>query len=355
LIRCGRQLRILIIKTSALGDIIHALPVLSYLHQAVPGAEIDWVVEEAFKELLSGNPAIRRLITVPFKRWKKERGLKVLAEMRAVAADLRRDRYDLVFDLQGNTKSGILCGLARSGRKVGYSRQHLQENLNALATTEKVSFLPEDIHVAQRTLRVVSAPFTLEPDAQEWPTDIFTSQEDDDYAGGLVSEFVEAGPVILFHTGTTWVTKLWYEQGWQALAELILFRYPGAAILFSWGNREERERSERIATAVGKHALVLEQLPLKRFAAVLKRCRLVVGGDTGPVHLAAAVGTPTLSFYRCTDGARNGPYGSRHGIVQSPLPCSRCQLSSCERDAECRNSITPDAMFAGVSTLLERG
>lgn len=345
-------MRILIIKTSALGDIIHALPVLPYLQEAAPGAEIDWVVEEAFQDLLSGNPAVRRLITVPFKRWKKERAGTCFSEMRAVVSALRETRYDLVLDLQGNLKSGILCLLARSPRKIGYSREHLQERLNVLATTERISFRKEDTHVSQRTLRIVSAPFELAPDSQEWQGTIATSPEDDAHAARLLAPFTGDGPVILFHTGTTWVTKLWYDQGWQVLGEMVLARHPRAVILFSWGNRDEQERGVRIASALGGRALVLEQLNLKRFAAVMKRCSLVVGGDTGPIHLAAAVGTPTLSFYRCTDGERNGPFGSRHRIVQSQLPCARCQLMTCERDAECRTSITPDAMYTAVEKIL---
>jgi heptosyltransferase-1 len=187
----------------------------------------------------------------------------------------------------------------------------------------------------------------LAPESKEWQSSIATSPDDDAYVERMMAA-LPIGIPLLFHTGTTWMTKLWYDQGWQELAELILSRHPDSVILFSWGNREEQERSERIAAVLGKHACVLEQMSLKRFAAILKRCRLVVGGDTGPIHLAAAVGTPTISFYRCTDGARNGPFGIHHDIIQSPLSCSRCMLSRCDRDAECRASITPAAMFASV-------
>jgi len=348
-------LRILIIKTSALGDIIHALPVLSYLQQAAPGARIDWVAEEAFQELLAGNPALERLITVPFKRWKKERTLTVIAEMRAIAASIRREPYDLVFDLQGNLKSGIICGLARSKRKIGYSLKHLQERVNALATTERVSFRESDSHVIQRYLRVASTPFELSPDAREWSSDIYTSPEDDAYAAGVLAASAAEGPVILLHTGTTWRTKLWHDQGWQGLAEGILAHYPSATLLFSWGTLEERQRGERLVATLGNRGRVLEQLTLKRFAAILKRCDLVVGGDTGPVHLAAAVGRATLSFYRATDGSRNGPFGSRHVIVQSPLPCTDCMHKQCERDQACAESITVATMLDGALRQLGGG
>jgi len=162
----------------------------------------------------------------------------------------------------------------------------------------------------------------------------------------------DSGPVLLFHTGTTWQTKLWHESGWIAVARDLLARYPAAEILLSWGNETERETALRISQQVGRRARVLERMSLKGFAALLKRVDCVVGGDTGPVHLAAVVGTATVSFYRCTDGSLNGPRGERHVIVQSPLACTRCLRKTCERNEECIASITPQAIVAGVKKVL---
>ncbi len=340
-------MRILIIKTSALGDIIHALPVLDYLHQVTPGARIDWVVEEAFVELLSGNPLIDRLITVAFKRWRKAPLTPAtLREIGAFRRCLQEREYDFVFDVQGNTKSGLICWLVRSRRKIGFSRDNLQEQLNALFTDQKVTLHPNDRHASMRYLRVVSAPFGIDPAGLTLATDIHTSHEDE--AAGKMLAQTDSGPVMLFHSGTTWQTKLWHESGWIALARNLLTRYPAATILLSWGNDSEREMSLRIAQQVGCRGQVLERMSLKRFAALLKRVDVVVGGDTGPVHLAAVVGTATVSFYRCTDGSLNGPQGERHVIVQSPLACTKCLRKTCERNEECVGSITAEAIGAGV-------
>jgi heptosyltransferase-1 len=110
----------------------------------------------------------------------------------------------------------------------------------------------------------------------------------------------------------------------------------------------------QIASLIGHSAVVLDRYPLKRFAALLKQVDLVVGADTGPVHLAAAVDTPTVSFYRSSDGSESGPRGSRHVIVQSPLPCTRCFKTSCPQDLECRSSIKADDLFAAACRLLDR-
>ncbi|MDK9718612.1 MAG: lipopolysaccharide heptosyltransferase I [Trichlorobacter sp.] len=347
-------MRILIIKTSSLGDIIHALPVLSYLRQAAPGAFIDWVVDEAFSDLVSGNPLVDRLLPVAFRRWKKAVFAgKTRHEVMAFITQLRQYQYDLVFDLQGNSKSGMVCWLARSRRKIGFDREHLQEKLNSFFTTEQVSFLPIDRNAVQRYLRIVSAPFALRPDGLPMHSDIATSADDDCFAGNVLAAV--GSPVVLFHTGTTWQTKLWFDEGWLQLGQELLGRYASATIVLSWGTDEERQRAEQLAAKLGSRTCLLPRLSLKQFAAVLKRCNLAIGGDTGPVHLAAAVGTATVSFYRCTDGLRNGPYGIQHAIIQSSLPCTVCMRKQCDQDEDCRRNITPTALFEAAERLLMQG
>ena len=348
-------MRILIIKTSSLGDIIHALPVLDYLHQAAPDAVIDWVVDDGFRALLEGNPLLGRLLTVPLRRLKRTPfSSSVTGDIVRFARELRQERYDLVFDLQGNSKSGLICLLARAGRKVGFSREHLQERVNAWCTDQQVPFLPDDRNAAQRYLRVVAAPFGLAPESREWRAEIATSPADDAYAAQALAE---AGhPAVLLHSGTTWQTKLWHEQGWCEFGLALRERYPAATFHLSWGDEEERRRATAIAAQLGESARLLKRMTLTQFVAVMKRMQLVVGGDTGPIHLAAAVGTATLSFYRCTDGMRNGPYGSRHRIVQSPLSCTVCMRKACERDDACRRSITvADMTQAAVEIFAQQG
>jgi heptosyltransferase-1 len=231
---------------------------------------------------------------------------------------------------------------------------HLQEKLNMLFTTQQVGFRPEDQHTSDRYLRIVSTPFDLIASKLKLATDIYTSPEDDEAANAIIASCAGASPVIHFHCGTTWQTKLWHEQGWIDLATRISADFPSTNILLSWGNPDEHTLVQRVAKGGGEHLVVLERLVLKQFVALLKKVDLVVGGDTGPVHLAATVNTPTVSFYRCTDGARNGPRGERHVIIQSPLECTTCLKKSCERNSECFRSITVDAMYNGVAGLLGR-
>ena len=345
-------MRILIIKTSSLGDIIHALPALEYLRQAAPGATIDWVVDEAFADLVSGNPLLNRVLLVAFRRWKKSPfDRRTRRELVSFIKTLRQERYDLIFDLQGNLKSGMVCAFGRAPVKVGFSKAHQQERLNGLFTNRKAGFLPEDKNAGQRYLRIVSAPFALPPESVVPHGDIYTSPEDNAHAQQVIAA-AAGNPVILFHNGTTWTTKLWHAEGWKQLADALLLRYPQATILLSWGNVEEQALADEIARHVGGRAAVLGKMSLKQFVALLKQVDLVVGGDTGPIHLAAAVGTPTVSFYRCTDGSLNGPLGREQMIVQSPLSCTKCLRKACERDEECRKSISVEAMLTAAESCL---
>jgi len=152
-------LRVLIVKTSALGDIVNSLPVLDYLHQAVPGVLIDWVVEEQFREILEGNPLLNRLHIVRTKIWRKKPLARATRhEIAAVKAALREGGYEIVFDIQGNLKSGLFCWLSGAGNIIGFARDDLQESVNLLFTTRQLPLRPMDKHVTEKYLRLVSIP-----------------------------------------------------------------------------------------------------------------------------------------------------------------------------------------------------
>lgn len=347
-------MRILIIKTSALGDIIHALPVLDYLHQTVPEIEIDWVVEGAFADLLRDNPLISKLHTVNFKNWKRKPfTMDTFNGIFAVRNGIVEREYDMVFDIQGNIKSGIICFLSNSKRRFGFTSDRLQERLNLLFTTDKVPMQHSDIHITDQYLRLVSAPFNPDFSKMELKSDIYTSPEDDNAAESPLTT-VNSGPVFLFHYGTTWQTKYWNENSWIELGKTILVRYPKSSILFSWGNDAELQTVSKLVAEIGDgdRAMVTKRNSLKQLTALLKKVDLVVGGDTGPVHLAAAVGTATVSYYRASDGKRSGPRGNKHIVIQAPMECTACFRTKCDKDSVCRNSITVQDILVGIEKLL---
>jgi heptosyltransferase-1 len=345
-------MRILIIKTSALGDIIHALPVLDYLHQVVPGVSVDWAVEEQFQDLLSGNPLLSELRVLRTRRWRRQPfKVETLREIQALWQELRARKYEYVFDIQGNLKSGIIAWATGVEQRIGFSRDHLQESANALFIKRPVPQRKEDDHAGGRYLRIVSVPFGRDYLGMTLSSDIFTGPAEEAAAEALIRE-CGPGPVFLFHCGTTWQTKFWSEAGWIRLGQLVCSGFPESVMLFSWGNDTERATAERLAAAIGDHACVIGRYSLKGISALLKKVDVVVGGDTGLIHLAAALGTPTVSYYRASDGSVSGPRGNGHVIVQSPLPCTRCQRTACEKDAECRDSISADTIYAGIARIM---
>lgn len=344
-------MRILIIKTSSMGDIIHALSVLDYLHKACPGIEVDWVVEESFKDVLEGNPLINRLHVIRTRTWRKQIfSAGTLREVSNVLKNLKSSNYDMVFDIQGNLKSGIIAWLTGSRKRFGFSRDFLQESVNALFTNHKIDMRKQDNNAGTRYLRVLSAAFDKDHTGMDLSVDIFTGPREDAAAEELIRG-CNSERVFLFHGGTTWQTKFWSEEGWTGLGKSVQNKFPGATILLSWGNDSEKSSAEKVSAGIGDKALVLGKYNLKGITAIIKKVDVVIGGDTGLIHLAAAVGTPTVSYYRASDGSVSGPSGSKHVIVQSPLPCTRCFRTSCDKDSECRSSITVDAILAGIEKL----
>jgi heptosyltransferase-1 len=317
-----------------------------------PGIEIDWIVEENNRDLLEGNPLINNIFVTRTKIWRSK---PFSADTRIEIADLRKrlkDRgYDIAFDIQGNIKSGIVTGLSGASKRFGFDRQGVREFPNLLFTTNQVPLRRTDFHVTSRSLRVVSVPFGRDYQGMPLKTDIATGPQDDLAAEAFLSTLSD-GLVFLFHPGTTWVTKLWHEAGWIELGKKVTERFPDATILLSAGNDAERAIIERVGSGVGKNARPLPKLSIKGFAAFMKKVDIVVGGDTGPVHMAAAVGTPTVSFYRATDGKRNGPRGENHVIIQSPMHCNACLRKECDKDAACRDSIKADYLIKGIEKIL---
>jgi heptosyltransferase-1 len=156
----------------------------------------------------------------------------------------------------------------------------------------------------------------------------------------------------VLHYGTTWPTKLWAAANWQALAQRLVAD-AGVVPVLTWGSDDELAVVREIAAAASGDAVIWPRGPLPELAALLARAVVVVGGDTGPVHIAAAVGTPTVSLYRVTDAARNGPRGTRHIRLQVPLDCSPCLRKQCERDTECASGITLPRVLVAINALLE--
>jgi heptosyltransferase-1 len=298
--------RILIVKLSALGDVAHALPAIDYLARAAPGARIDWAVDRRFSGLLEGNPRLHRVVPLDLKRWKSEWST---TSARREASDavrrLREGGYDVAFDIQGNSKSGVVTRLSGAPLRYGFDRNGTREAPNLLFTNRKVALRAADRHISQKILRIVSAPFGGEFDLSDLKSGLFISKQQERRAERIVSEiFPSASPLVVLHAGTTWRTKRMDPSFWSDALRLLKGRFPDMGVLLSWGSEEERREAEAIRGSAGRMIELLPRLALWELAAVYRECAHMIAPDTGPLHVAAAAGARTVSVFRVTEIGR---------------------------------------------------
>jgi len=346
-------MRVLIIKTYPLIDVVHALPLLDFLHMAAPGIEIDWVVEDCFADVLIGNPLINKLITVETIKWRnKLLSLSTWREISLLKADLTAGRYDIVFDLQGDLKSGLISKYTGCSRRYGFDSDEVKEATNLRFTTNQVPLRKQDQHATDRLLRVVSVPFGKDYPGMKLSANFPIDAVEDQAAELFISTLLD-GLVFMFHPATSSETTQWSEKGWIELGKTLPELYQDATIIISWNSEGERSSAETIARGIGSHVKLMQLSSIKGFIAILKKVDLIFSGDSAPIHIAAAVGTPTVSFYRATDGKLRGPRGEIHRIIQSQLSCVKCLKHSCDKDAECRASIKVSDMLAAAVEILK--
>ena len=272
------------------------------------------------------------------------------AALRTVGA-LRRERYDVVLDLQGNSKSAMFTLLSGAPRRYGFGRDGVREWPNLLATNRRVALTADDHHISERSLAIARAAFpkgSARIGAGPLPVLPAAAQR---VAAQLAEHGLAGRRFAVLHYGTTWTTKLWPVARWQELVESLAAGDDPVPVL-TWGSAEELAAVERIAGGAAGRALVWPRGSLPELVALLARAAVVVGGDTGPIHIAAAVGTPTVSLYRVTDPHRNGPRGDRHIRLQAPLDCSPCLRKQCERDGECGLSIPAADVLQALQRVL---
>ena len=287
--------RILFIKTSSLGDVVHNCPAVSDVARCVPGAAIDWVVEDSFADVAALHAGVQRVIPVSIRRWRS--GLLQASTWSAIAAfkaALRAERYDAVIDSQGLVKSALVAAMAR-GRKHGLDRANVREPF-AARFYDRVHAVPSQLHAVERNRLLAAAALG------------YAVPAGCDYGLRAAGEppLQVSAPYVLLLTMTSRDDKLWPEERWRALG--LWLHEQGLHCLLPWGSEEERRRCARIATAVPR-AIVPPHLPLAGIARLAREARCVIGVDTGLAHLAAALGVPAVGLYCGSDPASTGLYG----------------------------------------------
>ena len=290
-------MRILLVKTSSLGDVIHNLPVVSDLRRAYPDAQIDWCVEESFAEIPRLHPDVSQVIPVAIRRWRKSLGtLKTWREIGRFRSSLRQTAYDAVLDTQGLFKSALITRQAR-GRRYGYAAEVARESV-AARFYDETFVIPPNAHAVVRNRWLGAAAFNYPVDL---PLDYGISVPD------IALPWLPCERHAVLMTATSRDDKLWDEADWIMVAQALINR--GLTPVMPSGNATERQRAERIAANV-PGAVVAPPLNLKELAALIGRSGLAIGVDTGLVHLAAALRVPTLALFVATEPALTGIHGT---------------------------------------------
>lgn len=302
--------RILIVKVTSLGDVVQTLPVVADLHRAFPGVQVDWAVDESCADVVRWNTGVSRVLCAPLRRFKKARSRADLKAIAASIGELRAYRYDAVIDLHGVYKSAIISFLARARRRYGYRNQDLGELGAMFAYNGR--FGPRPACDAWHGMRVSAGEaLGYEPQGRaDYLLDV-PPESREPHTAPLAALAEPAGPYALFFHATSNDDKRWPTDHWSAVA--CEMRARGLHVLLPWGIEHEREEAQRIA-ARAPGAVVLPKLTLADVARKIDRATLVVGVDTGFVHMAHALEKPTVMIFRATSRQHLGVSGAPHSL-----------------------------------------
>lgn len=335
--------RILIIKLSSLGDVIHALPVPEALKTVYPSARVSFLVNREYGDLLIGNPRIDEIFL--FERKIKGGFFKAISSNLKLLKILRSRGFDLVIDLQGLLRSGLIAWFSRSKNIVGFenSREGSRFFYN-----HKISVPDQNIHAVDRYL--------LFPKSMGWnekPKFIIKLHKNNEL---FIEDFIRAEklktflPIIAIQPMARWPTKEWSHKNFARLGNLIQ-KSKEYQVVFLGSKEELSEIKEIVRLMEEPPVIATGKLSLKQLAAFLKKCALLVTNDSGPMHLAVALNVPVLALFGATDFRRTGPYQMENHVISKNVECSPCLKRTCLNHAfpmECMERITPEEVFEKI-------
>lgn len=351
-------MRVLIVKLSSLGDVIHTLPALTALRRHWPDAHLTWLVEPAAAELLDGHPALNRVLILPRPAWRNlwrwGQGRDAARALRDFLQRLRDTPYDLILDFQGLAKSAVWVAAARGACKLGPGPGRRRNELAWLAYHRRAPLADPGAHAIERSLALLDAlGLARLPIRYDVPIRPENEREAAERLTGL--GLGQGAPFVAVNPQTRWRTKNWTAAGFAAVADRLAER--GLPVVFT-GAPGDRAALDEIAAAMHSPMRRLDgQTTLKTLAALYRRARVVLSTDTGPMHLAVAVGTPVVALFGPTDPRSTGPYGAGHVVLRCGVPCSPCFQKTCRTHRvethACMRRLAPDAVADTVARLAQ--
>jgi len=335
-------MNIALVKLSSIGDVVHTLPVAAALRAALPQSRIVWIVERREAAMLRGNAGLSEVVPVDTRGWRRPRSPLGLAEttgaLVALGRHLRASRFDVAIDLQGLVKSGVITAATRAPLRIGFAAAHCRESLNALFTNRRVAPPASAHHIVDRYLALLE-PLGVRASAVEFalPTSNAADERVDDFLArqGLRSR----DRLVVLNPGAGRADKRWPPVHFRGLARRLVDE-ARVSVLVTWGPHELADARAIVGDEMAGRAALAPPTSLEELLAVLRRASVVVAGDTGPLHMAAALGTPCVGLYGPTSAVRNGPYGQVHRTLTSSNGAM--------------GALSVDAVFRAVVDVLER-
>ncbi len=341
-------LNIIIVKTSAIGDVTHSLPALKALRDQFPKAAISWLVEEEAADILAGHPDIDRLLISSRKRWLRQLKagniLPTIREIWRFIRELRAIKYDLLLDFQGLLKSSIFIALCRARRKAGFGRGMEHSEGSYLFLNERIAPVSMDIHAVERELYLLNA---IGIKIAQTACELSIAPQSHKEADNILSRagVDHSQPLVILNPMTTWPTKHWPPESFAALSRLLSEN--GVQIAFTGSSADRDEIAAIIHKSQARALNLAGKTSLRQLAAVFARAAVVISTDTGPMHIAAAAGVPVVALFGPTAPWRTGPHGGQHTIIRTAPPCSPCFKKECPTGS-CMKDIKAETVYQAV-------
>ena len=306
-------MRVLVVKTSSMGDVIHTLPAIEDAAQAIPGIKFDWLIEEGFQEIPAWHDSVDKVIPIGLRRWRKSWHKTFLSgEIKLFLKRLRENKYDVVIDAQGLIKSAVPAKFAK-GILCGFDQSSARESLAARFYDRKFA-VDKSLHAIERVRRLFALSLGYEYQNISPCVKLNLNAAHEEKKG------------FLFLHGTTWPSKHWPDESWLELGKLL--KEKDEVIYLPWATAQEKDRADWLARELT--VSVLPKLSLTQIAELMLKAKAVVGVDTGLTHLAALLSVHSIGIYGSTDVGLTGALGRKHKNLSSDYECSPCLAKVCK-------------------------
>ncbi len=349
--KADRRIRkILLVKLSSIGDVVHSLPVLKALRSRYPKAHITWVVKPFCSEIIEGNPYLDEVLIFERQKWSSFKNASSgIRDFRQLIRDVRAKEFDMVVDLQGLFYTGLITFLSGAPIRVGFANAREGSHL---FYNHKVKVPTMNLHAVDRYMLVVEA---LGIEAREKDFSIVTGAQDQRFVEDLLGKIQRRQPrvpIVAINPSARWVTKQWNQEKFAELGD-VLYRQWGASIVLI-GSHKDVALVEKIRLATCCEPIVMTgKTNLKQLVALLSRVDLLITNDTGPMHIASSVRTPTVALFGPTDPRRTGPYGDGHVVVNKRILCSPCFRKRCSDGMLCMAVLTINDVLNAIRRGIE--